>query len=160
MSSTIITLAENNVVPYLVKYVELSQSKGAFNIAEGDLLKRAIDVSCRGSSDHEINENHAISLLIQAVHKGQLHGDYTLNDASLLHNVIKFIGDNNITLHTKVSQDGVPAVEDSGNVTTTTAIPPTPPTPAPSPSQLTEDDEDDFDLSELSAPVPLRPREI
>lgn len=146
---TIITLGPSNVLPYLIKYVEVSQKKGTFNLAEADILKRCIDVSYRGLSDKEINGDQAIELLVQAIYKGQSHGDYTLNDSSLLFNIVNYINENKQALNDaskhKHLQQQEPSIESK-----------------PEEIEGSESDagSDDFDLSELSNPVPLTPLEI
>ena len=145
---TIITLSNDNALPILVKYVEISQSKGTFNISEADILKRSIDVAVRGIKDADIDIIQAKSLLIQAIHKGQSHGDYTLNDASLLLNTISFIN----------AQPGeYNVVPNKSNVTMEV----TPEHIVGDGKDGDEDeDDDDFDLSELSEAIPFKPREI
>ena len=152
---TVITIGAHNVLQYMIKYIEMSQTKGAYNLAESDLLKRSVDVAYRHLKDSEINDTMALDLLIQAIHKGQAHGDYTLNDSSLLFNVIKFINENKVALqaapvHVVIDPSiPVPATPENDGI------------PAKEEVLVPDcDAEDDFDLDELSAPVPLFPREI
>lgn len=122
-----LTLTSENTLPILIKYIELSQSKGAFLLTEADILKRAVDVLTSTKVDKDIDKDKAKTLLIQAVNKGQLHGDYTLNDASLLFNVVQYVTNNDVSMTGSSSSKG--KEKESG---------------------------DDFDLSELSEPIPLR----
>lgn len=136
---TVITLGPENVLQYLIRYVEISQTKGTFNLAEADLLKRSVDVVYRGMSDSEITDSQGIELLIQAIYRGQAHGDYTLNDSSLLFNVVNYINSNKLKLAERVHSI------------------PQPPTPeldgAPAKEEVVYNE--DSDDEELSAPVPL-----
>jgi hypothetical protein len=159
---TVITLGTHNVLQYLIKYIEMSQTKGAYNLAEADLLKRSVDVVYRRLPDSEINDTSALDLLLQAIHKGQAHGDYTLNDSSLLFNVIKYINEN------KVALQAIPPPTPAPTPVQVDPSVPVPPTPEndglPAKEEVVVpdayDSDNDFDLDELSAPVPLLPREI
>jgi len=142
---TVINLNKENSINIIIQYIQLIQDKsGAFDLKEADLLKRSIDVLINKEyKDPEITESLAINLLIQGIYKGQNHGKiFTLNDASLLHKVIHYI-------------------------TTTTTTTTTFPHPIQQTIQQTiqtndeqKDEDSDDDISSLSAPVPLRPREI
>lgn len=128
----VITLDNSNSIKIIIQYVELAQQKGCFLLSEAELLKRAVDV-CNSSSDPEINLPTAKNLIIQGIVKGQQKGAYTLTDASLLHKVVTFIEAN---LNSPVTNE----TTDQG-VTENTS-------------------ENDFDLSDLSDPIPLKPKEI
>lgn len=129
---TVITLDNRNSFQILSQYIELAQQKGAFLLNEAEILKRASDVLLNGVTDADINPASAKNLLIQGVNKGQRHGAYTLNDAALLSRVVQFVS-------------GLP----EGTIASA-------PSPAPAPAAKTPDE----DLSELSEPVPLRPKEV
>lgn len=138
---TVITLNDKNTVEILSKYVEVAQQKGAYLIQEAEVLKRACDVLLYNIVDKEINKNMSKQLLIQGVVKGQTHGAYSLNDASLLHKVIMFVS---------------------------TSLQPQPqPQPQQSEPQVSkpvaskpEEQEDEYDLSDLAEPIPLKPKEV
>lgn len=137
---TVINLDPNNSVQILIKYIELAQKSGAFELKEAEIIKRAIDVLINNVQDQEITQALAINLLIQAVVKGQKHGgSYTLNDAALLHKVITYI--------IQISQPPQSNQEPVQNVTASN-------------SSVSDVNNDDDDLSSLSEPVPLRPKEI
>jgi hypothetical protein len=76
----------------LAAAVELAQQRGAYELSEADLLKRAIDVFVNGAVDAEIvDAKVALSLMVQGVHKGQMKGCYSLVDASNIFNALKAI---------------------------------------------------------------------
>jgi len=131
---SVITLNKVNSIQIMIQYIEIAQKSGAYELREAEILKRATDVLINKVIDNEINENMAINLLIQGIMKGQKHGGaFNLNDAALLQKVIQYI----------VSMsDGKEEVK-SGSVES---------------EPLHVDDDDD--LSSLSDPVPLRPKEI
>lgn len=133
---TVITLNDKNTVEILSKYVEVAQQKGAYLIQEAEVLKRACDVLLYNIVDKEINKNMSKQLLIQGVVKGQTHGAYSLNDASLLHKVIMF-----------VSTSLQPQPEPQPQVAQPAASKPEP-------------QEDEYDLSDLAEPIPLKPKEV
>jgi hypothetical protein len=130
-----INLSTKSCIEILVKYVEVAQQKGAFVLQEADLLKRSIDVLVHGATDKDASlvPSSAQGVILQAIHKGQSKGCYTLNDAFLLHNAIVFL-------------DQAPGVKDS--------VPASVPVPVLV-TVPTDDSDDEFDLSELSKPVPL-----
>ena len=131
---TVITLDHQNSIQILSQYIELAQSKGAYVLAEAELLKRASDFLVNKVPDAELNDVNTRQLLIQGVHKGQRHGAYTLNDAALLHKVVQFV---------------------SGAFTTAQAA------PAPTPvAEASTDVNDANDLSDLAEPIPLKPKEV
>jgi hypothetical protein len=127
---TVINLDNNNSVQILSQYVELAQSKGAFVLAEAELLKRATDVILNNVPDQEIGVSTARQLMMQGVHKGQRHGAYTLNDAALLSKVVQFVSAN---LQAETQQ----------------------PVSSSEPSKTESDD-----LSDLAEPIPLKPKEV
>jgi hypothetical protein len=93
-SPTVITLDNTNSLQILSQYIELAQSKGAYLLAEAEILKRAADFLLNKVADAELNDSNARQLLVQGVHKGQRHGCYTLNDAALLSKVVNFVSAN------------------------------------------------------------------
>jgi hypothetical protein len=135
----VITLNDNNTVEILSKYVEVAQQKGAFLLQEAEILKRACDVLLHNIVDQEINPDMAKQLLIQGAVKGQKHGAYTLNDASLLHKVVQFISNS-------LQSAAQPATQPAAQV--------------PEDSQTQESSEDNYDLSDLAEPIPLKPKEV
>ena len=137
---TVITLNDKNTVEILSKYVEVAQQKGAYLIQEAEVLKRACDVLLYNIVDKEININMAKQLLIQGVVKGQTHGAYSLNDASLLHKVIMFVS-------TSLQPQPEPQPEPQPQVAQPAASKPEP-------------QEDEYDLSDLAEPIPLKPKEV
>lgn len=132
---TVITLDNKNSVQILSQYIELAQSKGAFLLAEAELLKRSSDFILNNVPDADLNDVNARNLLIQGIHKGQRHGAFTLNDAALLHKVIQFVSSN---LNATVDANASSTQENS--VHTTSAS--------------------DNDLSDLAEPIPLKPKEV
>jgi len=142
---SVITLTKENSINIFVQYIEIAQKAGAYELKEADILKRASDVLIHGAKDQEINENLAINLLIQGLNKGQKHGGaFTLNDAALLHKVIQFVVTN-----AQQSEESKPIEEAPKNDAVSEV------------SNVQEPVEDsDDDLSSLSEPVPLRPKEI
>jgi hypothetical protein len=142
MEPIVVTLTKDKALQILLKYIEVSQSKGTYLITEADILKRCFDVLVHFAKDPEISVLKAKELLGQAASKGQAHGDYTLNDASLIFNTLKY-------LDSGVSLEEVPVKEDAD----TSVI-------VGDGTDADDENEDEFDLSELSKPVPLRPKEI
>jgi len=145
---TVITLNDKNTVEILSKYVEVAQQKGAYLIQEAEVLKRACDVLLYNIVDKEINKNMAKQLLIQGVVKGQTHGAYSLNDASLLHKVIMFVS---TSLQSQQSQQPQPEPKQPQSDT---------PQPEQSDASKPEPQEDEYDLSDLAEPIPLKPKEV
>lgn len=137
---TTITLNAQNSVEILSSYVESAQSKGAFLLAESDILKRCRDVLLRGLVDKEINVPSARNLFIQAVNKGQSKGCYTLDDASILHNVCQYVSQNLSAEAPPVQQQVQPQQVQPQQV---------------QPQQVQQVQQVE-DLSSLSDPVPLR----
>jgi hypothetical protein len=129
---TVITLNEVNSVQILTQYIELSQQKGAYLLAEAELLKRASDFLLNNVPDPELNPISSRQLLIQGIHKGQRHGSFTLNDAALLSKVVQFV-------QASLSQ----------------------PSNTNNESHSTQTEEEDLtDLSDLAEPIPLKPKEV
>lgn len=136
---SVITLTSQNSAQILTQYVELAQGKGAFTLAEAELLKRAADVAVRSAVDAELNASNSRQLLVQGVHKGQRHGAYTLNDAALLSKVVQFVS----------------AQLQSGQGFDTPE--PVPEAPAAAvPAAVSNED----DLSDLAEPIPLKAKEV
>lgn len=139
--SSPIQLDSKNSVQLLCQFVEMAQQKGAFLLQEAEVLKRAVDVSLNNASDKDIDKNNALNLLIQGVNKGQRHGAYTLADAAALHKVVQFVVSQ--AEQGGVQQDVPQQFQQASNVTKTV-----------------QKKESEDDLSELSQPVPLKPKEI
>lgn len=134
---SVITLNKSNSIQILVQYIEIAQKAGSYDLREADLLKRAVDVLINNVVDEAVNEDLAINLLIQGIMKGQNHGGaFNLNDAALLHKVIQYL----ISLGQE--NKGTDPVSNQVN------------------NNENNSNEDDDDLSSLSEPVPLRPKEI
>lgn len=123
----VITLDNKNSVEILSQYVEVAQSKGAFQLPESDILKRCRDLLLKGVEDAEINVPTARNLFVQAIQKGQSKGCFSLDDAYILHRVCTFV---------------------SQNTDAPTAVPTQQVQAAPA--------SDDDSLSTLSDPVPLK----
>jgi len=126
----VITLDQKNSIEILCQYVELSQKAGSFSLQESDILKRCRDLLIKGVEDTEINVPTAKNLFVQAIMKGQSKGCFSLDDASILHQVCKFVSAN---LEAPVPTQQVQAQQ-----------------PQATPSN------DDDSLSTLSDPVPLK----
>ena len=135
MSQNELVLDLNKCFQVLSQYVESAQQKGAYALQEAELLKRAVDVLMNNAEDKEVDKNLAVNLLVQGVQKGQRHGAYSLSDAAVLHKVVVYLVE-----QSQRSQQPAQAQES-----------------VPEPSALSSGDSD---LSELSQPVPLRPKEI
>lgn len=90
----VITLDAKNSVEILHNYVEVAQKAGTFELAESDILKRCKDILLRGGQDPEINIPTARNLFVQAIHKGQRKGAYSLDDSSILHKVCQYVSQN------------------------------------------------------------------
>ena len=134
---SVITLNKTNSIQILIQYIEIAQKAGAYELKEAEILKRSVDVLINSVSDSEINENLAVNLLIQGILKGQKHGGaFNLNDAALLQKVIQYI----VSLSVENSETPAAVTNETVN--------------------QESKNEDDDDLSSLSEPVPLRPKEI
>lgn len=126
---------------FLAQYVETAQQKGAYVLQEAELLKRAVDVVLNNVEDKDVDKNLGVNLLVQGVQKGQRHGAYSLADAALLHKVIMFL----------VNQSQPGQQSQQAQVQQPTQVPV---------QEASSEESDNNDLSELSQPVPLRPKEI
>ncbi|NBO99363.1 MAG: hypothetical protein EBU90_04445 [Proteobacteria bacterium] len=133
---TVITLDHQNSVQILSQYIELAQSKGAYLLAEAELLKRASDFLINKVPDAELNDTNTRQLLIQGIHKGQRHGAYTLNDAALLHKVVQFVSGAFAPAPPAANSDVSPPVDTA------------------------QSSDDSNDLSDLAEPIPLKPKEV
>lgn len=141
---SVITLNRVNSIQIMIQYIEIAQKTGAYELREAEILKRATDVLINKVNDHEINENMAINLLIQGIMKGQKHGGaFNLNDAALLQKVIQYI----VSISDGKELGSAEVKSDSADVES-------------EPGVDSESGVDDDDLSSLSDPVPLRPKEI
>ena len=134
---TVITLDSLTSIQIVSQYIELAQSKGAFILAEAELLKRASDLLLKNVPDTELTPVTSRQLLIQGIHKGQRHGAFTLNDAALLSKVVQYITAN-IDAPNEASTPTDPQAESQGIQ-----------------EQSTYDD-----LSDLAEPIPLKPKEV
>lgn len=138
--SSPIQLDANNSVQLLCQFVEMAQQKGAFLLQEAEVLKRSVDVVLNGAEDKDVSKSNGLNLLIQGVQKGQRHGAYTLADAAVLHKVIQFL----------VSQSEQGQGQQGSSLETSSV----------SNVSASVERKGDDDLSELSQPVPLKPKEI
>lgn len=145
-----------NTQRLLSQFVELAQSKGAYFLNEASLLKRALDVLLLNVSDAEINESTARSLVIQGVQKGQKSGAYTLNDAAVLDKLVTYLlANSQVDLPQQPEKQGESSVPVPSTPTNTTEhAPVAQPKLPPAPQKVDED------ITELTAPVPLVPKEI
>lgn len=143
-----INLTSENCVKILMKYTELAQQKGAFSLNEAGILKRAFDVLGGVSNkDPDIDDTVAKNLLVQAVHKGQRSGAYTLSDAALLDKVVQAL--TSPSLQASPLQQASPS---QGEIQ---------PIVQPGSTPIKNQNDQDLDsLDDLSAPVPLKPKEI
>ena len=124
---TTITLDNKNSMEILSQYVDIAQKAGVFVLQESDILKRCRDLLLKGVEDAEINIPTAKNLFVQGIQKGQSRGCYSLDDASILHQVCKFV---------------------SANLEAPAAVP----TQQVQAAHVSDDDS----LSSLSDPVPLK----
>ena len=90
----------------------------------------------------EIDNNLALNLLVQGVNKGQRHGVYTLNDASLISKVINFL----LNLYQQQPLQSIPEEPEEQLQQE----------PLQEPLQQEPELDDNFDLNELSQPIPLK----
>lgn len=150
MSNTenVITLNAETCVKILIQYIELAQQKGAYLLQEAELLKRAVDVVANGQTDHQIDFNTSKNLLVQGVTKGQQKGCYNLSDAALLFRAVQFVESNEISQQSS-TQSSTPTQTSTQSPTTHNTI---------QNQQLEENDVED--LSDLSDPIPFKPKEI
>lgn len=145
----IINLNDQNSIQILIQYIEVAQKAGTFLLQEAEILKRCKDVLFSNAQDNDISVIQAKQLFVQAVVKGQSHGAYTLDDASMLNKVCQFINNSlsnesqplqQVQQESQVQQ--VQQVQQESHVQQE--------------SQVQEIQDDDDDMSSLSAPVPLR----
>lgn len=136
----VVELNAETSVQILVQFVEIAQQKGAFILQEAAILKRAKDVALKKGVDEEINPQNAASLLIQGVNKGQKAGCYSLDDAAILNQVVASV----VGQYSETTEPVQPS-----------------PVSASEPSLAKQEEADvDESIEELSAPIPLVPREI
>ena len=138
----IINLNDQNSIQILMQYIEVAQKAGAFLLQEAEILKRCKDVLFSNAQDNDINNIQAKQLFVQAVVKGQSHGAYTLDDASMLNKVCQFINNSLTNEQPQVQQEQPQVQQEQVQV-------------QPQIQEIQEIQEDD-DMSSLSAPVPLR----
>jgi hypothetical protein len=128
-----ITLTTENSLDFLIQYTELAQKSGVFNLQEADLLKKAVDALKDVPS--EISKMDAQNLLTQAVAKGQSKGCYSLADASTIYNICLFLS----------KQPSQPQPQGQGQ----------------EPEKLASiQEEEPEELFDLSAPVPIRQKQM
>ena len=153
---SVITLNKTNSIQILVQYIEIVQKNGAYELKEAEILKRAIDVLINNVQDNEINEALAVNLLIQGIVKGQKQGgSFNLNDAALLQKVIHYIVSINQTQENDDKNVIDDIVNDSTDSTDSTN------TESKNTTSSVQSNSDLYDdLSSLSEPVPLCPKEI
>jgi hypothetical protein len=95
-------ITKENSIAILSNSVHMGQKMGAFLLKEASLLNKAIDYFKSdvkekpdfGGVPVEQREIVAINLLVQGVQKAQSHGGefaYSINDASLLWDIIEFL---------------------------------------------------------------------
>ena len=63
MEPIVVTLTKDKALQILLKYIEVSQSKGTYLITEADILKRCFDVLVHFAKDPEISVLKAKELL-------------------------------------------------------------------------------------------------
>lgn len=144
----VITLNDLNSIEILSKYIEVAQQKGAYLLSEAEVLKRACDVLIHNIIDNEITSDMGKQLLIQGAVKGQRHGAYTLNDASLLNKVVQFVSNSLQKAIPQQTQEQAQAQEQAQEQTQ---------------EQTQEEilsDDNEYDLSDLAEPIPLKPKEV
>ena len=89
-----ITLDSKNSTEILSQFIDVANKNGTFTLSEADILNRARGVLLKGVQDKEINESTARNLFIQAITKGQSKGSYSLEEASILHQVCNYVTSN------------------------------------------------------------------
>lgn len=146
---TVVPLNEENCFKLMGQFVEVAHSKGIFNFAESDLLKRSVDVCLNGASDSQINKETGKQLLTSGLEKGQRSGTFSLHDASVIFKVLEFL--KNLD---NVPEEQQPVSQQQANsgISMTTK--------SKESAREVNNSFSTSDLSELSAPVPLRPREV
>ncbi len=79
-------------VKILITYVEKAQANGGcFDFQEASTLRKAIQFFRFPNSKQEITEQQAESLLVNGVVRGQSRGAYTLDEASVLYEIITYV---------------------------------------------------------------------
>lgn len=152
-----ITVTNENCVGFIEKYIEHAQQKGAYVLQEADLLQRSLNVLKGNASDEtELNEETSRQVVVQGLVKGQKNGVYTLADAAFLYNLVVFFQEASV----KFSEVNKTNNDNNNNNTNTSDN---------AKDDIENDDEDDAgdfeiddddDLSELSKPVPLIPKNV
>lgn len=149
-----ITVTNENCVGFIEKYIEHAQQKGAYVLQEADLLQRSLNVLKGNASDEtELNEETSRQVVVQGLVKGQKNGVYTLTDAAFLYNLVVFFQEASVKFSevNKTNNDNNTNTSDNAK------------------DDIENDDEDDAgdfeiddddDLSELSKPVPLIPKNV
>lgn len=106
-----ITLDFDNSISIAKQFIEVANSKGAFQLKEGRLLSQACDYFDSNITDKPvIKENDptpdatALGLIVQGVNIGQLKGSYTLKDAALLADVVDFLTTEGVLENRKISK--------------------------------------------------------
>ena len=147
----IINLNDQNSIQILMQYIEVAQKAGAFLLQEADILKRCKDVLFSNAQDKEISIIQAKQLFVQAVMKGQAHGAYTLDDASMLNKICQYINASLAEQNPEQSepQPQQPPQQQQQQPQQQQQQQQQPPQQQPQQPQIQE-------LDELSAPVPLR----
>lgn len=149
-----ITVTNENCVGFIEKYIEHAQQKGAYVLQEADLLQRSLNVLKGNASDEtELNEETSRQVVVQGLVKGQKNGVYTLADAAFLYNLVVFFQEASVKF-SEVNKTNIDnnnnnndnAKDDIENVNGDDA------------GDFEIDDDDD--LSELSKPVPLIPKNV
>jgi hypothetical protein len=107
-----ITLDSKNSIEILSQFIDVANKNGTFTLAEADILNRARGVLLKGTQDNEINESTGRNLFIQAITKGQSKGSYSLEEASILHQVCTFVSSNLQAPLPPVSQETTPETSD------------------------------------------------
>jgi len=148
-----ITVTNENCVGFIEKYIEHAQQKGAYVLQEADLLQRSLNVLKGNTNDEtELNEESSKQLVVQGVVKGQKNGVYTLADATFLYNLVVFFQEATV----KFSELNKGTVSENNNTSENNDE---------NENENEDDneleiDDDDDDLSELSKPVPLIPKNV
>lgn len=93
-----IELNSENSIVLLTRFIEVAQQKGAYQLREASILKKAVDyfnpdiktkpVFREGDTNPELT---AKSLLLQGAQVGQAKGSYPLDDAALLYDIVELV---------------------------------------------------------------------
>jgi len=93
-----IDLNSENSIVLLTRFIEVAQQKGAYQLREASILKKAVDyfnpdiktkpVFREGDPNPELT---AKSLLLQGAQVGQAKGSYPLDDAALLFDIVELV---------------------------------------------------------------------